>query len=251
MYFSPFSVGDRFKMTIKVTGITDFGTQLIIGGNSNQYIQTIDKDGIYDIDYTCTNTYSDSLIGFNIPKLGECNIIIEEIPDYKGALVGDGVDDYGICENFPLFDNFTIVSIRKYINIPPLKNSGFLGFISPNDRLLVENYNFSQGDPRGMYYMNFGNDPRIGNSYKKNWLVCSTNTYQGGYYPKGEGKPFRKTFEMDLFNTFTKTRFGNIALYALEIYNRDLTDNREIKRVKARLIAEYEKETGEKFVESI
>lgn len=55
---------------------------------------------------------------------------------------------------------------------------------------------------------------------------------------------------MNLFLTHTKSRFGNIALYALEIYNRDLTD-REIKRVKARLIAEYEKETGEKFVESV
>ena len=43
---------------------------------------------------------------------------------------------------------------------------------------------------------------------------------------------------------------SSIALYALEIYDRDLTDE-EIAKVKERMIAEYEekKKTGNKYEE--
>ena len=42
--------------------------------------------------------------------------------------------------------------------------------------------------------------------------------------------------------------FAKSAIYALEIYNRDLTDE-EIAKVKARMIAEYEEKTGNKYEE--
>lgn len=44
------------------------------------------------------------------------------------------------------------------------------------------------------------------------------------------------------------TVYSSIALYALEIYDRDLTD-KEIAAVKARMIIEYESKTGNKYEE--
>lgn len=43
---------------------------------------------------------------------------IEQLPLYPGALVFDGVDDYGICENFPILTKekgYTVVALRQWI----------------------------------------------------------------------------------------------------------------------------------------
>lgn len=43
---------------------------------------------------------------------------IEILPLYPGALVFDGVDDYGVCENFPILTKekgYTVVALRQWI----------------------------------------------------------------------------------------------------------------------------------------
>lgn len=43
---------------------------------------------------------------------------IEQLPLYPGALVFDGVDDYGVCENFPILTRekgYTVVALRQWI----------------------------------------------------------------------------------------------------------------------------------------
>lgn len=44
-------------------------------------------------------------------------ITIEQLPLYPGALVFDGVDDYGVCENFPILTKekgYTVVALRQW-----------------------------------------------------------------------------------------------------------------------------------------
>ena len=46
------------------------------------------------------------------------SITIEQLPLYPGALVFDGVDDYGVCENFPIMTKekgYTVVALRQWI----------------------------------------------------------------------------------------------------------------------------------------
>lgn len=43
---------------------------------------------------------------------------VEQLPLYPGALVFDGVDDYGVCENFPIMTKekgYTVVALRQWI----------------------------------------------------------------------------------------------------------------------------------------
>lgn len=43
---------------------------------------------------------------------------VEQLPLYPGALVFDGVDDYGICDNFPILTKekgYTVVALRQWI----------------------------------------------------------------------------------------------------------------------------------------
>ena len=46
------------------------------------------------------------------------SVTIEQLPLYPGALVFDGVDDYGVCENFPILTKekgYTVVALRQWI----------------------------------------------------------------------------------------------------------------------------------------
>lgn len=46
------------------------------------------------------------------------SITIEQLPLYPGALVFDGVDDYGTCDNFPILTKekgYTVVALRQWI----------------------------------------------------------------------------------------------------------------------------------------
>ena len=56
-------------------------------------------------------------------------ITIEQLPLYPGALVFDGVDDYGVCDNFPILTKekgYTVVALRQWIT----RGKGALGLVS-------------------------------------------------------------------------------------------------------------------------
>lgn len=105
--------------TIKVSGLTDGqGIEYVSNGTQQSVIMRIENDGIYHLpsfDFGAKNAY----YGFKFLKLQEsCNITIEQLPLYPGALVFDGVDDYGVCENFPILTKekgYTVVALRQYL----------------------------------------------------------------------------------------------------------------------------------------
>lgn len=57
------------------------------------------------------------------------SVTIEQLPLYPGALVFDGVDDYGVCDNFPILTKekgYTVVALRQWIT----RGEGALGLVS-------------------------------------------------------------------------------------------------------------------------
>lgn len=105
--------------TIKVSGLTDGqGIEYVSNGTQQFVIMRIENDGIYHLpsfDFGAKNAY----YGFKFLKLQEsCNITIEQLPLYPGALVFDGVDDYGTCDNFLILTKekgYTVVALRQWI----------------------------------------------------------------------------------------------------------------------------------------
>jgi len=86
-----------FKSTkIKVTGITA-DNQLEYGYSPSleeaRVMIPIPKDGIYDLPESVTNQ-AEFNIGFFLRSALTKNVTIEQIPEYEGAIVTDGVDDY-------------------------------------------------------------------------------------------------------------------------------------------------------------
>lgn len=105
------------SIRIKVSGLID-GMGFVYMDSLTNIILHIPKDGIYTLpSYTIESGVSYTSIKFD--KIQEsCNITIEQLPLYPGALVFDGVDDYGVCENFPILTKekgYTVVALRQWI----------------------------------------------------------------------------------------------------------------------------------------
>lgn len=123
LFYQSLSSDTGFRVlscTIKVSGLTDGqGIEYVSNGAQQFVIMRIENDGIYHLpsfDFGAKNAY----YGFRFLKLQEsCNITIEQLPLYPGALVFDGVDDYGTCNNFPILTKekgYTVVALRQWLS---------------------------------------------------------------------------------------------------------------------------------------
>lgn len=104
-------------MKVKITGIQSFNlVYRYIAENDVWEAFKVDRDGIYELpaSTTTTKTY---YTGFTVPYYtGDCDITIEQIPDYEGALVSDGKDDYGKAEGLPIFKDYTVAADRAIVD---------------------------------------------------------------------------------------------------------------------------------------
>ena len=92
---------------IKVTGIQS-GQEMIYRGRNNTFLTNIPSDGIYVL----PAVENGSNLGFQfISYTGDCDITIEQIPEYEGYLVTDGVDDKIVsAESIAFTDTWTIIT---------------------------------------------------------------------------------------------------------------------------------------------
>ena len=112
-------------MKVKITGIQSFNlVYRYITENDVWEALEVDRDGIYELpaSTTTTKTY---YTGFTVPYYtGDCDITIEQIPDYEGALVSDGIDDYGKVTGVPIYKDYTVVADRTVIGTLEQLNGG-------------------------------------------------------------------------------------------------------------------------------
>lgn len=145
LFYQSLSSDTGFRVlscTIKVSGLTDGqGIEYVSDGTRPTVIMRIENDGIYHIpsfDFGAKNAY----YGFRFLKLQEsCNITIEQLPLYPGALVFDGADDYGVCENFPILTKekgYTVVALRQW-------DQDFLNTTLTGGLLSTRNYSTGEG----------------------------------------------------------------------------------------------------------
>ena len=108
----------EYKVLIK--GLTDdIYLRYGVVNNGKELWTEIKNDGIYTLpsyDYDSRYNMKWKVMSQTYPI--DCNITIEQFPLYSGALVFDGVDDYGVCENFPILTKekgYTVVALRQWI----------------------------------------------------------------------------------------------------------------------------------------
>ena len=108
----------EYKVLIK--GLTDdIYLRYGVFNDGKELWTEIKNDGIYTLpsyDYDSRYNMKWKVMSQTYPI--DCDITIEQLPLYPGALVFDGIDDYGVCDNFPILTKekgYTVVALRQWI----------------------------------------------------------------------------------------------------------------------------------------
>lgn len=201
---------------IKVYGLKD-GQQTLSYKqvtSEGQQVYKISEDGIYTLPSFLFIANGD-WYGFTLNKVQEsCDITIEQIPEYEGYLVTDGVDD-GIISAKPIqfADKFTIVGDWKFME-DRMDNAGLLKtnqIYIYNDRTGMRIY-LKQGSTRYHFCCK-----RINALTSDGWVYDEKwDKYK--VYPIGS----HIDISSRLFLGFYGSAFTKIALKNLGIYNDQL-----------------------------
>lgn len=115
VFISKSNLGISNNVTIKITSTYPEGVMKFANSASNKYLK-LPSNGIITLQDNPEYTSNEVHLHLASADLGQ--ITIEQLPLYPGALVFDGVDDYGVCENFPILTKekgYTVVALRQWI----------------------------------------------------------------------------------------------------------------------------------------
>ena len=150
---------------------------------------------------------------------------------YPGALVFDGVDDYGVCDSFPILTKekgYTVVALRKYITPNPKSYLISNGDIARDAAFLVE------GNFPTIQYWNFravGNLNYIDNSP---YVYQTSKEYNGRSINKGD----LNEGVMSLLVCKYGNWYSNAAIWEIVILDHDATGE-ELTRIKDYFVKTY------------
>lgn len=188
---------------IRITGLNgSFATFKYREDGVNKNIQM--GDGIHVIPSVSEDRFPNTtdvieLCEFNLPK--DRRVRIEEVPEYEGAIVTDGVDDYLKLDKVG-YKVRTIIIKFKTINIKPNIVNSILNIHT--DEVVL------QYDTSGVLNNNF--------TTYKNYGEYSVGTFN---IDKNAATPL--TLGCKLSNSYRPMEYSNVAIYSVAIYQNVLT----------------------------
>lgn len=201
---------------IKVTGIQS-GQEMIYRGSNNTFLTNIPSDGIYVL----PAVENGSNLGFQfVSYTGDCDITIEQIPEYEGYLVTDGVDDIASSNIFVYEADFTFIGEWKFIQ----KDNTVAGINSVSHLYIQNRYNRGatvminstfENKKNITDYMTFKAITSKGKGYDENWnevdlLYGDGNKGTSVVNIGGQGG-----------TEFCHMLFKNMALYMNKVFSKD------------------------------
>ena len=168
------------------------------------------------------------------------SITIEQLPIYPGALVFDGVDDYGVCENFPILTKekgYTVVALRQWISM----GEGISGLVSNvknwfNDGAFVLEYNSNNATNKFVNRpVSFGKVD-IEMDLPNNFTYQTSKSYKGVSITTGSFKGTNSLFVGKLNNIVGN--YSNVAIWELVFLDHDATEE-ELTKIKNYFVKTY------------
>ena len=197
----------RQSCVLKVTGIPEGCDAFLDDRLGNRFYMS--EDGVYEI--IPSNFLAEALY-LSIEKYPErwygSKLTIEQLPLYPGALVFDGVDDYGTCDNFPILTKekgYTVVALRQWISM----GEGISGLVSNvknwfNDGAFVLEYNSNNATNKFVNRpVSFGN-VNIEMDLPNNFTYQTSKSYKGVPITTGSFKGTNSLFVGKLNNIVGK-----------------------------------------------
>lgn len=228
------------NITLKITGLKVNGSSFKIYDNvGSSHAQIYNKDGIYQINYTATEGASRIYFYVSSGNMGQLEnpITIEQLPLYPGALVFDGVDDYGTCDNFPILTKekgYTVVALRQWITYNPNAISAIATNASDqsfNGAFTFENYN--KGAEQTISY----GATQISLQYSKSPFSWQTTSKYNGFNIANGNKD--ATNSLVLGRSYPqRNEFANFAIWELVFLDHDATEE-ELTKIKDYFVKTY------------
>lgn len=165
---------------------------------------------------------------------------VEQLPLYPGALVFDGVDDYGVCENFPILTKekgYTVVALRQYLfnatdKVRSLVTNAPSSIVSRSTLTFEligsngEKMNFSFG--KGNLVSDF--EPNV-------FSYMTSKSYNGKTITPGDVTESNKRILVGNFSENGK-RGSNVAIWELVFLDHDATEE-ELTKIKDYFVKTY------------
>lgn len=210
---------------VKVEGITDnIKLRYVSYAEDGTGTYTYLKNGINNLPISYKK-----YTGFAASVVGTCNITITQLPSaYEGALVFDGVDDYGICTGLPILDDYTVICRRVLEN---------------NVKNVVASKSVVAGN--GAFIFEYGNNATYSFSkytyglavnLKDSVSYQTKNSYNGSTITVGSTDD-TDTLTLGIIRE-RDSRLLKGAIYYFALYNKSLTPE-EIETEKERLNEEW------------
>jgi hypothetical protein len=190
------------------------------------------KDGIYTLPLCYKEGTSGITAGFTINTVDV--VTITQLPSaYEGALVFDGVDDYGICTGLPILNDYTVICRRVIENDTNVVASKSI--VAGNGAFIFEyannaTYSFSE------YTSGLNMNLKDSVSYQ------TKNSYNGSVITVGTAND-TDTLTLGIIRE-KDSRLLKGAIYYFALYNKSLTPE-EIETEKERLNEEWLKRKTE------
>lgn len=202
-----YTTGQQLKQKIRITGLPE-GVSFVIG-RSGVNLKIISQDGIYDVDIL-DDSSANPIIGYRINRIiDSCDITIEQIPEYEGYLVTDGVDDKIVSSAFGMGKDFTIVGdwkliVNKKSGTGLVKGSSFYIYNAMTGLDLYINSGSVKNSLDGIKSINAVCSD--GRAYDRNWNEILANT----------GNVVDSSGPLEISNSggrFDRIAFKNLAIY--------------------------------------
>lgn len=210
-----YTTGQQLKQKIRITGLPE-GVSFVIG-RSGVNLKIISQDGIYDVDIL-DDSSANPIIGYRINRiLDSCDITIEQIPEYEGYLITDGVDDKVQSYSFTMNEDWTIVGDWELLSNVQIN----CGIVKAQNVYLYNTANgllISINNPRSL--QSFGTKSlhaicSDGRLYDRNWVEYEYTVDQNFAIVESS---LNIGFNL---NNYTQIAFKNLGIYNNQILYKD------------------------------
>ena len=148
--------------------------------------------------------------------------LVEQIPDYEGALVSNGIDDYGKVENLPIYKDYTVVADREMLG-------------ATDGGVFLKGEDFREG----AFSFDYTNESSsFGGSVQKLVDTKRLISYQSKYVNNGiniNAGTATDTDKLWLAKLGNSNRYSKLALWSLLLFPYSLSEfllERQLKKYK-------------------
>lgn len=231
--FSPTStnkiVADRVKhisYTFEVKGMVS-GNDLSLRDGINTIYYSWKKDGIYTVDVDVLDP-AGTLRLYNGYSHQKGTFTVRIFPSYPGAIVFDGVDDCGVCDNFPILTKekgYTVVALRSYL----AESIGYLVYNGTSAKQSA--FAFERSDSLDTW--SWGINSSIRNLLPKLMSYQTSNSYNNNIISTGTAIEGDK-----LIRIASVGGYSNVAIWELVFLDHDATEE-ELTKIKDYFVKTY------------